>query len=496
MSNSISTDRELKFQDFKRSELAKRLGRVARICNDLSIPILIIVDGWESSGRGYVIKDLKRELIAKKFDVEVLDKDEKLDKKYPFIRKFWINVPQKGHIKIFDRSFYYKLFEKKDLTDKQIEKRVDSIKSIEKILYDDQTIILKFFLNIDKDVQKERIENIEDSEKEDFYLDGLDKDQQEHYDQYEKHFKKMLEITDFPYSRWDIIDSNDRKEASKEVLGLAIDRITQGMERVVRQREENKNSKRPEREIKPILQNIDLTKTIEKKEYKKRKKELQKQVEKLMYKYYQKGISQVLVFEGVDAAGKDGAIERLIEKVDPRLYTVYGISAPSKEEDSRNYLWRFYTKLPQDGYVSIFSRSWYGRVMVERVEGFAKTNEWDRAYDEMLEMERQIYKHGSLVLKFFVTIDKEEQLQRFKDRQREPDKQYKITDEDWRNRDKWDDYIIAMNEMLERTNVDYAPWIVVPGNQKKYARIKVMEEYVKYATKHLEELENKESKEK
>ena len=491
MTNSISLDRKMKFQNFKRSELAERLGRLSRICNDLDIPILIIVDGWESSGRGFVIKDLCREFAAKNFDVDVFDKDESYDDKFPFIRKFWINVPQKGKIKIFDRSFYYKIFEKKNLSDKKIQERIDSIKSIEKALFDDQTIILKFFLNIDKKEQKKRIEKLEDSFKEDFYMDGLDFDQQKNYKDYEKHFKKTLKATDFPYARWEIVDSNDKKSASKEVLGLAIDRISQGMERVIRQREENENNKRDYVSSSNILQNIDLSKTISDDEYEEKKDKLQDEVAKIMYKYYQKGISQVLVFEGVDAAGKDGAIERLIKEVDPRLYKVHGISAPSKEELSRNYLWRFFTKLPEDGYVGIFSRSWYGRVMVERVEGFAKTNEWDRAYGEMLDMEKQIYDHGSLILKFFVTIDKDEQLKRFKDRQRNPDKQYKITDEDWRNREKWDQYIDSMNEMLERTNVDYAPWIIVEGNCKKYARIKVMEEYIKAAQNHLKKLDNK-----
>lgn len=491
MTNSISLDRKMKFQNFKRSELAERLGRLSRICNDLDIPILIIVDGWESSGRGFVIKDLCREFAAKNFDVDVFDKDESYDDKFPFIRKFWINVPQKGKIKIFDRSFYYKIFEKKNLSDKKIQERIDSIKSIEKALFDDQTIILKFFLNIDKKEQKKRIEKLEDSFKEDFYMDGLDFDQQKNYKDYEKHFKKTLKATDFPYARWEIVDSNDKKAASKEVLGLAIDRISQGMERIIRQREENENEKRGYISTSNILQNIDLSKSISDKEYNEKKEKLQDEVAKIMYKYYQKGISQVLVFEGVDAAGKDGAIERLIKEVDPRLYKVHGISAPSKEELSRNYLWRFFTKLPKDGYIGIFSRSWYGRVMVERVEGFAKTNEWDRAYGEILDMEKQIYDHGSLILKFFVTIDKDEQLKRFKDRQRNPDKQYKITDEDWRNREKWDQYIDSMNEMLERTNSNYAPWIIVEGNCKKYARIKVMAEYIKAAKNHLKILENK-----
>ena len=489
MTNTISTGKNFQFQDFKRADLANKLGRMARICSDLNIPILIIVDGWESSGRGFVIKDITRDFQAKDFDVAVPDKDDAWDDSYPFIRKFWVNIPQKGKVKIFDRSFYYKLFENLSLSNKEIEARISSIKNTEKTLFDDQTIIIKFFLNVDKDIQKSRIEELKKSVKKDFYIDGLDKDQEKHYEAYEKHFKKLLEATDFPYAPWDIIDSNDRKAASKEALGIAIDRLSQGLERVIRQRKENENTERSYVKEKSILKSQDLTKEISEEDYQTKKKKLQKEVADLMYEFYEKGISQVLVFEGVDAAGKDGAIERLIKEVDPRLYTVYGISAPSGDELDRNYLWRFYTKLPKDGYVSIFSRSWYGRVMVERVEGFAKVNEWDRAYKEMTNMEKEISDHGSLIIKFFLTIDKDEQLKRFKDRERNPDKQYKITDEDWRNRKKWDAYQEAMDEMLERTNLAYAPWVIVGSNQKKYARIKVMEEYVRIAKEHLKKLE-------
>ena len=489
MTNIISTGEKLKFQDFKRSDLSQRVARMARIASDLEIPILIIVDGWESSGRGFVIKDLTRDFAAKNYDVEVPDKDDLWDDSYPFIRKFWVNIPKKGNIKIFDRSFYYKIFENLDLSDKKIKARISSIKNTEKALYDDQTIIIKFFLNVDKDVQKSRIKDLKESVKKDFYINGVDRDQQKNYEDYEKHFKKLLEETDFPYAPWDIIDSNDKKSASKEALGIALDRLSQGIERVIRQRNENENTERAYAPEKSILRNLDLSKTISDEEYQEKKEKLQKEVANLMYEYYEKGISQVLVFEGVDAAGKDGAIERLIKEVDPRLYTVHGISAPSKEELDRNYLWRFYNKLPKDGYVGIFSRSWYGRVMVERVEGFAKVNEWDRSYEEIGNMEKEIYDHGSLVIKFFVTIDEDEQLRRFKDRERNPDKQYKITDEDWRNRKKWDEYLEAMDEMLERTNTDYAPWVIVGSNQKKYARIKVMEEYIRLAKKHLKNME-------
>ena len=187
----------------------------------------------------------------------------------------------------------------------------------------------------------------------------------------------------------------------------------------------------------------------------------------------------------MDAAGKGGAIERLTRYMDPRGYEVIPTSAPDETELSYNYLWRFYRDFPNNGKISIFDRSWYGRVMVERIEGFAREDEWKRAYDEINQMEKHLNNFGTLVLKFFVCIDKDEQLVRFKDREQEANKLYKITDEDWRNRDKWDEYIVAMNEMLVRTNTEYAPWIIVEGNDKQYARLKVLESFIEYGRKIL-----------
>ena len=485
---------EKNYDDLSRSDLQKRLARLARICENLEIPVLVMVDGFESSGKGYVINSITSELNPKYFDVEVFEKDVDNEDCYPFEKRFFENVPKKGHIKIFDRSIYYKIFDDLDISKKDLEKRIASLEKMEKMLYDDQTIVIKFFLNIDKKEQTKRIEKLEGSKQKSFYLTKSDKKQNKNYEDYQKHFEEILEKTNFKFSPWNIIDSTDLKEGSIEALYQMLESLTIGIERVSTQRQDNENIERSyDRDVK-IVENLDLSKTISKDEYKEKKDKLQKEVRDLLFDFYNRGISTVLVFEGVDAAGKDGAIERLIKEVDPRLYTVHAISAPSKDELDHHYLWRFYTKLPKDGYVGIFSRSWYGRVMVERVEGFAKVNEWDRAYDEILEMEKQIYNHGSLILKFFVTIDKDEQLERFKARENEPDKNYKITDEDWRNRDKWDSYIKAMDEMLDRTDVDYAPWIIVEGNQKHYARIKVMEEFVKHAKEYLEKLEKNKDK--
>lgn len=487
MLDELEVDKKEKFQDFKVSELGERFARLQRICEAMDIPILIIVDGWESSGKGYVIIDLVRELNSKYVDVEVFEKMTEEEAQYPFIRKFWINIPKKGHVKIYDRSFYYDLMDDIDIDEETLKKRIDSIKTIEKTLYDDKTIVIKFFLDVSEETQKERIEEYEDSDVKQIYVDVRDKEQNENYDEYREHFKEILELTNFKYTPWHIIDANDKKAASKEALGVVLEEVQRGIERVAVQREKGVRLKRDYVPRSEPLRDVDLRKEISDEEYKDVRKDLQREVQDMFLRYYQEDIPIVLVFEGVDAAGKDGAIDRLIRYVDPRLYKVHAISAPTEAEDARNYLWRFYIKLPKDGKAAIFSRSWYGRVMVERVEGFATENEWERAYDEILNLEKQIYDHGGLILKFFVVIDKETQLERFEARENNEDKQYKITEEDWRNRDKWDQYIDAMNEMLDRTNVDYAPWIIVEGNNKKFARIKVMKEFLKHAEAHLEE---------
>lgn len=478
-----------KYKDFSKKELGIRLARLMRISESENIPVLIIIDGFESSGKGYVINDLVKELNPKYYDVDVFDKPSEEENRYPFITRFWKKIPRKGHTKVFDRSFYFDVMSDPNMSKKKTRQRVESISGIEKTLYDDYTVIVKVFLDISQKTQKETIEKYLDSEYNAFYVDKIDIEQNENYDKFNKHIKYVLEQTNFDFAPWNIVDSTDRKLASKDVLGLVIEELAKGIERVSTKREEGVRLNRSYKAKNKPLDKLDMNKSLSEEEYDEIIKDLQKQAASLSAKMYVKGIPTMLVFEGVDAAGKDGAIKRLVKKMDPRLYTVHAISAPDETENSYNYLWRFYNKIPAKGYMGIFSRSWYGRVMVERVERFAQDNEWERAFDEMLDMEKQFFDSNGLILKYFVVIDKDTQLERFKAREEEPDKQYKITEEDWRNRDKWDDYINSMNEMLDRTNVEYAPWIVVPGNDKKYARVQVLKEFIKYAEKRIEEID-------
>lgn len=235
-----------------------------------------------------------------------------------------------------------------------------------------------------------------------------------------------------------------------------------------------------------MLEQVDLSLSLTREDYKRQLKRLQNKLHLLGYQVYVQKRPVVVVFEGWDAAGKGGAIKRLTEKLDPRGYLVHSIAAPAGEDKDRHYLYRFWRRLPEAGQIALFDRSWYGRVLVERVEGFCSEAEWQRAYSEINQFERQLTDFGALVFKFWLHISPEEQLSRFKQRERVEYKSWKITDEDWRNRGKWDDYERAVEDMLLKTSAPDAPWTVVEANDKLYGRIKVLKTIVRALKKELD----------
>jgi len=223
-----------------------------------------------------------------------------------------------------------------------------------------------------------------------------------------------------------------------------------------------------------MLELADLTLKLSSKDYKAELKTLQGRLHLLGFQVYQQAVPVMIVFEGWDAAGKGGAIQRLTEKIDPRGYVVHSIKAPEGDDKERHYLYRFWRRLPEAGQIAIFDRSWYGRVMVERVEGFCREDEWRRAYGEINEFERQFLDFGGLVFKFWLHLSPEEQLRRFQDREQSPNKSWKLTPEDWRNRGQWDEYEQAVEDMLLKTSPPAAPWTIVEAEDKYWARIRVL----------------------
>ena len=241
----------------------------------------------------------------------------------------------------------------------------------------------------------------------------------------------------------------------------------------------------------PKIKDVNLDKYVDRGKYKKRLDELQKELFKLQNVLYNRKIPMVVVFEGCDAAGKGGAIKRVAGGLDSRSYSVNPVAAPTKLELSHHYLWRFWNKMPKNGHISIFDRSWYGRVMVERIEQLTSQSAWQRAYNEINAFEQELFRGGMIVAKFWLQVSKDVQLKRFQDRQNTPSKRWKITDEDWRNREKWDEYQMAVDEMIQKTSTEFAPWNIVPSNDKLFARIYILNALNNIIKKHLKKLEDK-----
>jgi polyphosphate kinase 2 (PPK2 family) len=245
-----------------------------------------------------------------------------------------------------------------------------------------------------------------------------------------------------------------------------------------------------------MLETVDLSRSLDPEDYRRQLTELQVRLMGLGFQVYSQQRPVIIGFEGWDAAGKGGTIKRLTERLDPRGYVVHAISAPRGDDAEHHYLWRFWRRLPEAGQITIFDRTWYGRVLVERVEGFCREDEWQRAYQEINHFERQLVDFGTILVKFWLHVSREEQLARFEARQETPYKAWKLTDEDWRNRDKWDVYVQAVEDMLLKTSTSYAPWTVVPANDKRLARVVVLQTVVGALERDLKHLSERKKKKK
>ena len=305
--------------------------------------------------------------------------------------------------------------------------------------------------------------------------------QNKNYESVKSLIERILQASDTDIAPWYIIPSTDERLATVQIMNTVVNCIENALER----HDSVNGAVNPWSGNTSVIDSLDLSKSIEEDLYEKRLAEVQKKLREYQHILYKKRRALVVVYEGMDAAGKGGNIRRLTAKLDPRGYEVIPISAPNDAEKSYHYLWRFWTNMPKDGHIAIFDRSWYGRVLVERVEGFASEAEWARAYREINDMEEQLHDHGTILAKFWLHIDLEEQLKRFQARENDPEKQWKITPEDWRNREKWDIYKPAIEEMLVRTSTSYAPWTVVESNDKRYARVKVLETLVNILKENL-----------
>ena len=468
-------------------------------------PVIILFGGVDGGGKGETVNLLNewmdpRWLITRAYDEP---SDEERDR--PEYWRFWRDLPSKGRIGLFLSSWYSqpvlrRVYEKDDQA--TFDDRLDRILAFEKALADDGALILKFWMHLSHDAQKRRLKKLEKDPLTSWRVTQQDWEHWEIYDRFEAAAERTIMRTSTGTAPWTIIEGLDPNYRSLTVGGIVQKEISRHLEVISKkkllQKELEAQLTATALEIKDadagssdaevdeaatvltplpgatLLSSLDMSLKLQKSVYKKQLQECQARLNQLHRKALKKKISTILLFEGPDAAGKGGAIRRITAALDARHYQVIPIAAPTDEERAHHYLWRFWRHLSRAGRINIFDRSWYGRVLVERVEGFASEAEWKRAFAEINEFEEQLTEHGILLLKYWVHISKDEQLERFNAREQTPHKRWKLTEEDWRNREKWDDYESAVNDIVEHTSTHTAPWVLVEGNDKRFSRVKVI----------------------
>jgi polyphosphate:AMP phosphotransferase len=507
MLENVDLSLTVKNSEYKESMkiLEVKLGALQRKACELKISVIFVFEGWHASGMGEDVNNFILPLDPRGYDFYSMKLECCEDALKPFLLHFWTLAPIRGKIAIFDRSWYSRAIIKHFRKEKSREKLgrcLEEINWLERQLSDDGYLILKFFLHISKKEQEDRLKEIKkkgiplilnECEKNNGKENGKEFDFIYEYDEYLPIVEKVLEKTDVPYAPWTIVEANDEKFATLKIITTAAQVIEKYIEQETltpRQQTieylDTSISKLPKLNG-SILDKVDLSKTIIYKEYEDSKKLFQQKLEILQYELFRRKRFMIIVFEGWDAAGKGGDIHRLVEELDTRLYRVVPVGPPNDTEKAHQYLWRFCERMPEAGHITIFDRSWYGRVLVESVEGLCSEVEWRRAYREINELENIITGTGTIILKFWLQIDKDTQLERFKDRQNDPDKSWKITVDDWRNRSKWNEYRIAVVEMLQRTSTKNAQWTVVESDDKYISRIKILKTVTEALEKELGE---------
>jgi polyphosphate:AMP phosphotransferase len=465
--------------------LERRIGELQRAARERGVPVIIVFEGLGAAGKGTLINTLITSLDPRGFNVYSIQPATEEERLRPFLWRFWTKTPEKGRIALFDRSWYGRVLG--DRVDNvvgkgEITRAYDDIDSFERELIDGGALIVKYFLHIGRKEQKRRFEKLESSPTTAWRVTKEDWRHHKQYEEYAVAIEDMLAKTSTDAAPWTVVEAHDRRYATLrvfETLATLLDRAVHRAEDPLTSGGAPRPPAIHKKSAVSLLDKTDLSRTLALKEYDEEMVACKQSLWELEHRCYRKRLPVVVAFEGWDAAGKGGAIRRLAASLDPRGYEVVPFAAPNDVEKRHHYLWRFWRSLPKAGHLTIFDRSWYGRVLVERVEGFCTDEEWERAYREINETEKQWAESGAAIMKFWLHISAAEQLKRFHEREKDPDKRWKITPEDWRNREKWDAYKSAVDEMLLRTDKPHARWTVVEANSKLFARVKVLKTVIK-----------------
>ena len=499
------------------------------------VGVVALFEGWNGAGKGSRIGDLVYNLDARATHVHVLSAfDQRQAERFrdmgtgvtgfkPLMEEFWQALGPRGDVTVYERGWYTAAADRLVYTDTDKDELMRSYEStiaeFERQLTADGYIVVKFFVHISQKAQRKRLHKLHDNPDTSWRVSKHELKRLKDYDATYAYYDALLHRTDFDFARWTLLNGEDKRSANLMVCRTLVDALeralgaeadpaaeaaaekaaknsagalhesdprTRSAEESAQVLEAAREQARLQSELAPAysrftmvakpprLEDVDYSLSLSRADYVEALKKEQKRLGELELKMYRARVPLMLVFEGDDAAGKGGAIKRVAQAIDARAYTVFPSPAPTKPELMHPHLWRDWTRLPRAGHVGIYDRSWYGRVLVERVEGFASPDAWGRAYDEINEFERELERWGAILLKFWVAVDPDEQLKRFIERETNPDKQWKITAEDWRNRDKHPQYAAAVDDMFRLTSTEYAPWRILESSDKYYARVKAL----------------------
>jgi len=445
------------------------------------IPVIVLISGVEGAGKGEVVNRLNEWLDTRGVRTFAFWDETDEERRRPRYWRFWNALPARGKLAILFGGWYQAPLEQRFrelCNDAELDAELNRIVDFERMLINDGALVVKFWFYLSEQDQKARLKEFSRDDRSRWKMLPKKGKLHEYYRKYERIAERLIRHTDRGISPWHLIEAKDRRyrdlTVGKTLLHAIKVRLSQSP--TVESPPISSHLELPDVSSARItlLDQLDLSRSLDSQTYKSELGALRIQLNELAWEAYHKKRSLVLVFEGVDAGGKGGSIRRFTNAIDARLYRAIPVAAPTDEEKAHHYLWRFWCHIPRAGYITIYDRSWYGRVLVERVEGFATDAEWRRAYAEINQFEEQLVRSGTILLKFWLQVSQEEQLRRFKDREQVPYKRFKITDEDWRNREKWPQYKAAVNEMVVRTSTEYATWTLVEGDDKPYARIKVL----------------------
>jgi polyphosphate:AMP phosphotransferase len=440
-------------------------------------PVLIIIGGIEGAGKSETVQTLNEWLDPRHVHTHgfLMPTDEEAER--PTMYRFWRALPPKGETGIFFGSWYSLPLVARvlgDASDADLDRSINVIRHLERMLHNEGVLILKFWLHISEREQRKRLSALEaDSDTRWRYTKTIER-LAERYDEVRDTAEKMLRETSTGEAPWTVIDGHDHRHRTLAVGNALLGALRRRLDAAEAQRLVTAAPVTAQGENVLLIRSLDLAQRLEREDYRELLDKYQGRFARLVGSKAFRKHSLLLAFEGSDAAGKGGAIRRVTGALDARLYQIIPVAAPTEEERAQPYLWRFWRHVPGHSGIAIFDRTWYGRVLVERVEGFCSEADWMRAYDEINEFEEQLVNNGAIVCKFWLQIGKDEQLKRFQEREKTGFKRFKITEEDWRNRDRWEHYERAVADMVDRTSTSLAPWNLVEANDKWFARVKVL----------------------